>query len=95
MDRIDRGAASLQAGDQAAIGDAVFLQTDHQIRYRQLLIERTEYLAPRVRLRHRDRRRDAEFLEHCEWFRATHNRFNIAHRSQETGPIDVSLDLLD
>ena len=52
VDAIDRRAAGFQAGDQAAIRDAVFLQADDQIRHRQLLVERRQQLAPGVRLGH-------------------------------------------
>ena len=61
VDRVDRRAAGFQAGDQAAVRDAVLLQAHDQIRHRQLFVERRQQLAPGVRLGHGDRRRDAEF----------------------------------
>ena len=94
MDRIDRRAAGFQAGDQAAVRDAVFLQADDQIRHRQLLVERGQQLAPGVRLGHDDRRRDAEFLEHGERLGPADDGFDIAHGRQKPLAIDVPLDLL-
>ena len=92
---VDHRAAGFQAGDQAAVRDAVFLQADDQIRHRQPLVERGEQFAPGVRLGHDDRGRDAEFLEHGQRLGAADDGFDVAHGREKPLAIDVPLDLCD
>ena len=92
--RDDRGAASLQPGQQTGIRLAIFLQPDRVIRKRHMPIDRLQNLPPSMRLRSSVRRLDPQSAQRLSRLRPAHHGHDIADSRAKPLPIDVPLHLL-
>ena len=95
LDGHDGRTASLQAGDQAGVRYAVFLNSDNLAGDRNVGIDRLQQLTPGVGLGGTMGRRNAEFLENDDRLGSANDGRRIGQGRDETFPINVSLDGFD
>ena len=88
----DLRAAGFEAGDQAVVGDAVFLQADGLIRDRDAAVDRRQQIAPGVRLGHAVRRLEADFGHGGDRLGAAADRGHVGQGMQKPLARDVLFD---
>ena len=86
------GAARFETGDQAAVGDAIFLKAHRVIRDCDAGVDRSQELAPGVRLRHAVRRLEADLRHRRHRLWPAANRCDVSQRIDISLALDVLLD---
>ena len=92
LDAKHRGSAGFQAGDQAGVRLAVFLQGDDLVGHGHRSVDRLQHLPPRVRLGHAKRRRQTDLFHRGRRFRPAGDGDDVRQRIEVPLLVHVAAD---